>query len=124
MGVALVVSPRQAGELYHVAATQTGIAEPDALIGIHSQARVVVVVQRAAERDLPAAPHSRPGQPLGQLLDRDGLFGGVNRPRVGDAPIPGGATRLGLLYTTHIDLQGRGLDSGRDSWSGSSLFFV
>src|SRR5215207_6003123 len=34
MSVALIVSPRQAGELYHVAADQTGIAEPDALIRI------------------------------------------------------------------------------------------
>src|SRR5215212_5959970 len=65
MGVALIVPPGQAGELYHVASAQTGIAEPDALIRVHSQARVVVVVQGAAERDLTPPPNSRPSQPLG-----------------------------------------------------------
>src|SRR5829696_4375582 len=96
MGLALVVSPRQAGELYNVAADQTGIAEPDALIRVHPQARVVVVVQRASECDLAPPPHSRPGQLLSQILDRHGLFCGIYRPRVGDAPISGGAS-LGVF---------------------------
>src|SRR5215210_3970398 len=92
MSVALVVSPGQAGELYYVAAHEAGIAEPDAFIRIHSQARVVVVVQWAAERDLPPAPHSRrSGQPLRQVQDGHGLPGGINRPPVGAAPISPGA---------------------------------
>src|SRR5215211_498898 len=98
MGLTLVVSPRQAGELYHVAADQTGIAEPDAPLGIHPQARVVVVVQGAAERDLPAAPHSWPGQPLGQVQDGHEPLGLVYRARVGDAPIPGDALLGGIGY--------------------------
>src|SRR5215208_6757226 len=90
MGVSLVVSPRQARELDNVAADQTGIAEPDALLGIDPEARVVVVVQGAAERDLPPAPHSWSSEPHGQVQDGHSLFSGINRADIGDPAIPPG----------------------------------
>src|SRR5215212_1362191 len=101
MGLALVVSPRQAGELYNFAADQTGIAEPDALIRVHPQARVVVVVQRAAECDLAPPPHSRPRQLLGQVRDGHEPLGLVYGTGIGDAAISRGAS-LGISVYNHL----------------------
>src|SRR5215211_1055842 len=99
MSIALVVAPCQAGKLYNVAADQTGIAEPDPTLGVDPQARVVVVVQGTAERDLPAAPHSWPRQPLGQVQDVHGLFCGVYGRRVGNTAISPGAEGFRRWYS-------------------------
>jgi hypothetical protein len=108
MSVTLVVPPGQAGELYHVTAEQTRIAEPHALVRVHSQAGVVVVVQGAAECDLSAAPHSWSGQPLGKVQDVHEFISGVNRTDVRNAPISLAAF-LGVTVYNHLQTPGIGV---------------
>src|SRR5215211_6924431 len=92
MGVALVVSLRQAVQLYRVAAHQAGIAEPDALIRVHSQAGVVVIMQGTDVGEFPPALDSRRSrQFLGQIRDRDEPFRLVYGLSVGAPPISGDA---------------------------------
>src|SRR5829696_8581947 len=93
MGFALVISLRQAVKLYHVAAPEAGVAEPDPALWIDPQARVVVIMQGAAEGDLPPALNSRRSrQFLGQIRDRDEPLGLIYGLPVGQSAISAGVS--------------------------------
>jgi hypothetical protein len=97
MGIPLVVPPRQARELDNVAADQAGVAEPDPTLWIDPQARVVVIMQGAAEGDLPPALDSRRSrQFLGQIRDRDEPLRLIYGLPVGQAAISAGVS-LGII---------------------------
>jgi hypothetical protein len=104
MGVALVVSPSQSGELYHVAAAQASMTPPKVLCLVDGKARrpVRVVGQRAAPDPLlaDASKATEAHEPIGLVCHRDEPLGFAYEPGVGDAPISLGASRLGLMYTT------------------------
>jgi hypothetical protein len=104
MSVALVVSPSQSSELYHVAAAQASMTPPKVLSLVDGKARrpVGVVGQRAAPDPLLAHAPKATGahEPIGLVYDRDEPLGLAYGPGVGDAPISLGASRLGLMYTT------------------------
>jgi hypothetical protein len=101
MDIALIVAPGQAGQLYHVAAIEASVTKPDALIWVHRERwRTIFVIRKWATPDpllTDASQATRAAEPICQVYDRHSLFSGVNRLRVGDAPISGGASFLGLL---------------------------
>src|SRR5919107_1403877 len=93
MGVALVVSPSQSGELDHVAAAQASMTPPKDLCLVDGKARrpVRVVGQRAAPDPLLADAPKAAGthEPTCLIHHRDEPLGLVYGPSVGDAPISG-----------------------------------
>jgi len=86
MSVALVVSPSQSGELYHVAAAQASMTPPKVLCLVDGKARrpVSVVWQRAAPNPLVADAPKTAGahEPIGLVYDRDEPLGLVYGPGV------------------------------------------
>src|SRR5215213_2530082 len=101
MGIALIVAPRMAGKPYNVAAIEAPMTKPYVLLRVHRERwRTVFVVGARAAPDplLTDAPQAaRTHKPIGQVYDRDGLFSGVNRADVGNAPIsPRGPLRFGI----------------------------
>src|SRR5215218_1742775 len=105
VGLALVVAPRQAGELYHVAAPQASMTKPYVLLRVHRERwRAVFVVRKWAAPDpfLTNAPEATSTtETVGQVDHRHGLFGCVYGSRVGNAAISLGA-RLGVGVYNHV----------------------
>jgi hypothetical protein len=101
MGFALVVPPRQAGELYHVAPTKAAMTEERVLLPVGGERwQAVLMVGKWAASDplVTDAPEaSGTTKPVCQVDYRHGLFGGVDRADVGEAAISGRASRLGLM---------------------------
>src|SRR5215210_1591138 len=105
MSVALVVSPSQAGQLYHVPPVEASVTEPDAFLRVHGKRWGAVLVVGEWATSYPLATDVTEGagaaEPICQVYDLDGLFGGVNRLRVGDAPISPGAS-LSVSVYNHV----------------------
>jgi hypothetical protein len=101
MGVPLLVSPHEPRKLYNVATVQAGEAIPRVGFRIdHERRRAILMVRQQAIRGprLSYTAHlAGTREPVGQVDHRDGLFGGVYGPRIGDAPIsPGASVNLAL----------------------------
>src|SRR5215213_3384880 len=105
MSIALIVAPRMAGKLYNVAAIEAPMTKPYVLLRVHCERRrtVFVVGARAASDPLltDAPQATRAAEPIRQVYDLDGLFSGVYRPSVGDAPISPGAS-LWISVYNHV----------------------
>src|SRR5215210_2898395 len=105
MSVALVVTTSQSGQLYYIPTVEAAVTKPDAFLRIHGKrwGAVLVVGQWATSYPLAtdATEAARAAEPICQVYDLDGLFGGVNRLRVGDAPISPGAS-LSVSVYNHV----------------------
>src|SRR5215208_4345082 len=101
MRVALIVSPRKACQLYHVAAPKAAEAVKRVCLGIDHERRHAVFVTWDDAIGAPRAADftelARPGEPICQVYYWHGLFGCVYRLRVGDAPISRGIGGFALV---------------------------
>src|SRR5215218_168258 len=108
MRVALIVSPRKACQLHHVAAPETAEAVKRVCLGIDHERGHAVLVAFQHTIGAPRVPDftklARPREPVCQVYYWHGLFGGVYRLCVGNSPISrriGGVSWVRVVILFH-----------------------
>src|SRR5829696_3952703 len=109
MRVSLIVSPRKACQLHHVAAPKTAETVKRVCLGIDHERRHAVLVAFEHAIGAPGVADftelAGPGEPICQVYTWDGFLGGVYRLCVGNSPISrgiGGVSWVRVVVRFHL----------------------